>query len=145
MPTLWTIGYERLMPPALVAELTAAGVQRVIDVRYRPQSRRPGMSKTRLAHLLAEHDIAYEHRRELGTPPEIRVLYRSGATRRATAEFAAHLERNVSGPLDDLAAELPYAPPTALLCLEADPDHCHRSVVAAELQARRRRLKVVHL
>ena len=35
-------------PPQLVAELAAAGVERVIDVRFRPQSRRPGMSKTRL-------------------------------------------------------------------------------------------------
>src|SRR6266545_2165581 len=58
---LWTIGYERLLPEALVAELRAAGVRRVIDVRFRPQSRRPGMSKTRLGALLAEHGIAYEH------------------------------------------------------------------------------------
>ena len=46
--TLWTIGYERLAPDALVAELKAAGVERVLDVRIRPQSRRPGMSKTKL-------------------------------------------------------------------------------------------------
>ena len=32
MLTLWTIGYERLLPPALVAELQAAGVERVIDI-----------------------------------------------------------------------------------------------------------------
>jgi uncharacterized protein (DUF488 family) len=55
---LWTIGYERLLPEMLIAELRAAGVRRVIDVRFRPQSRRPGMSKTRLAALLAEHGIA---------------------------------------------------------------------------------------
>ena len=48
MATIWTIGYERLLPEQLAAELHAAGVERVIDVRYRPQSRRPGMSKTRL-------------------------------------------------------------------------------------------------
>ncbi|MGI8622451.1 MAG: DUF488 family protein, partial [Solirubrobacteraceae bacterium] len=48
MPTLWTIGYEKLLPPEPLAELEAAGVQRLIDVRRRPQSRRPGMSKTRL-------------------------------------------------------------------------------------------------
>ena len=63
MPTVWTIGYERLLPPQLVAELAAARVERVLDVRFRPQSRRPGMSKTRLGHLLEAHGIAYEHRR----------------------------------------------------------------------------------
>jgi len=46
MPTLWTIGSERLLPEALVAELRAAGIER-LHVRSRPQSRRAGMSKTR--------------------------------------------------------------------------------------------------
>ena len=36
MSTIWTIGYEKLLPPELVAELSAAGVERVIDVRFRP-------------------------------------------------------------------------------------------------------------
>jgi uncharacterized protein (DUF488 family) len=78
VPTVWTIGYERLLPLELVAELEAAGVQRVIDVRYRPQSRRPGMSKTRLGELLGDHRIAYEHRRALGTPPDLRWLFHAG-------------------------------------------------------------------
>src|SRR5215208_8202122 len=77
MPTLWTIGYERLLPPELVAELEAAGVKRLIDVRYRPQSRRPGMSKTRLGELLADHGIAYAHRKSLGTPPDIRWYFKN--------------------------------------------------------------------
>jgi len=145
MPALWTIGYERLMPLALVNELGQAGIERVIDVRYRPQSRRPGMSKTRLAHLLAEHGMAYEHRRDLGTPPEIRPLYRTGATRRAAVAFQTHLEATAGPALDRLAGELPTAPRTALLCLEADPDHCHRRVVADALRARRHDLAIVHL
>ena len=85
MPRLWTIGYEKLLPGALVAELEAAGVRRVLDVRFRPQSRRPGMSKTRLGALLAEHGIAYEHRRALGTPPDLRALYRAGRVAEAAA------------------------------------------------------------
>src|SRR5918999_3279447 len=85
MPTVWTIGYERLLPPQLVAELEAAGVERVIDVRFRPQSRRPGMSKTRLGELLASRGIAYEHRRALGTPADIRWLYKAGRLREAAA------------------------------------------------------------
>ena len=78
MSTIWTIGYEQLLPPELVAELEAAGVQRVIDVRFRPQSRRPGMSKTRLGQLLGDHGIAYENRRALGTPADIRFLFHAG-------------------------------------------------------------------
>src|ERR671938_1595792 len=105
-PTVWTIGYEKLLPPALVAELQAAGVRRVIDVRFRPQSRRPGMSKTRLGALLAEHGIAYEHRRELGTPPDIRWLFRAGRVGEAAPAFRAHAEAHAAEALDALAAQL---------------------------------------
>jgi uncharacterized protein (DUF488 family) len=145
--TLWTIGYERLSPDALVAELEAAGVRRVLDVRVRPQSRRPGMSKTKLGALLAEHGIAYESRRTLGTPPEIKPLYKRGAVQQAATAFRAHLEATATAELDALAAELmaPGTPPTALLCLEAEPSHCHRRVVAEQLRERTARLRVVDL
>jgi len=146
MATVWTIGYERLPPGALVAELEAAGVRRLIDVRFRPQSRRPGMSKTRLGELLALHGIAYEHRRSLGTPPDIRPLYRTGATRRAATAFLAHVEREAADELDALADELADgAPRTALLCLEAEPEHCHRRVLTEALVRRRPELLVVDL
>src|SRR6478609_6260719 len=110
MPRLWTIGYEKLLPGALVAELRAAGVRRVLDVRYRPQSRRPGMSKTRLGALLGEHGITYEARRGLGTPPDLRFLYRSGRIAEAAAGFRRHLDAAAGDELDVLAAELPDAP-----------------------------------
>jgi uncharacterized protein (DUF488 family) len=145
MPTLWTIGYERLLPPELVAELEAARVQRVIDVRYRPQSRRPGMSKTRLSDLLADHGIAYEHRRSLGTPPDLRWLFHHNRVAEGRAGFREHIERAAPAELDALAAELPRAPRTALLCLEADPAGCHRRVIAEALGARNAGLQIVDL
>ena len=136
MPTLLTIGYERLLPGALVAELQAAGARRVIDVRYRPQSRRAGMSKTKLGALLAEHGIAYEHRRALGTPPDIRWLYKNRQEAEGHRRFLAHVREHARDELDALAAELADGPRTALLCLEEDPAVCHRSVIADELRAR---------
>lgn len=147
MPTLWTIGYEALQPGPLRAELAAAGVERVLDVRFRPQSRRPGMSKIRLGAFLGEDGITYEHRRALGTPPDLRVLYRAGRIAEASAAFRAHVEAEAAEELDALAGELalPDAPRTALLCLEADPAECHRSVVAARLRARLPDLAVVDL
>lgn len=147
MPTLFTIGYERLPPEALVAELSAAGVARVLDVRERAQSRRPGMSKTKLAASLAAAGIAYEHRRSLGTPPEIRVFYKRSAVREGARRFQQHVEGAAAGELDALADELcdPGAPPTALLCLEAEPSACHRRVLAEALRRRRPALTVVDL
>ena len=145
MPTLWTIGYERLLPLELVTELSAAAVRRVLNVRFRPQSRRPGMSKTRLGELLGEHGIAYEHRKTLGTPPDIRWYFKHGRSAEGAARFRPHVESAAADELDALAAELGFAPPTALLCLEADPAVCHRRVVAEALVARRADLVVVDL
>jgi uncharacterized protein (DUF488 family) len=145
MPRVWTIGYERLLPPELVAELEAAGVERVIDVRFRPQSRRPGMSKTRLGALLGDHGIAYEHRRALGTPADLRWLFHAGRVAEARAAFLAHVEDTAGGDLDALAGELARGPRTALLCLEADPAGCHRRVLTEALQARVPSLAVTDL
>ncbi len=128
-----------------MAELEAAGVERVLDIRFRPQSRRPGMSKTRLGELLGEHGIRYEHRRALGTPADLRFLYRSGRVGEAADAFRAHVRASAGAELDALAAELDAGPRTALLCLEADPAVCHRSVLAAELRLRRPELEVIDL
>ncbi|MGX6446984.1 DUF488 domain-containing protein [Patulibacter sp. S7RM1-6] len=147
MPTLWTIGYERLLPEELAAALEDAGVQRLIDVRFRPQSRRAGMSKTKLGLLLADHRIVYEHRRELGTPPDIRVDYHQGRTAAAHDRFEQYVEEEHGAALDALAAELddPATPHTALLCLEHDATVCHRRVIAERVGDRLPGLRVVDL
>ncbi len=145
MPTLWTIGYERLLPEQLAAELRAARIERVIDVRYRPQSRRPGMSKTRLGELLASHGIVYEHRRALGTPADLRHDFHAGRLEPARAAYRAHVERESAAALAELVDELDGGPRTALLCLEEDPARCHRRVLTELLGERRGDLAVVDL
>jgi uncharacterized protein (DUF488 family) len=145
-PTIWTVGYERLLPPELIAELEAAGVRRLIDVRFRPQSRRAGMSKTRLGDALGEHGIAYEHRRELGTPADIRWFYKHNQVAEGAAQFTTYIEAASSETLDTLAAEITGGgPPTVLLCLEADPADCHRRIVTERLKVRIPGLRVIDL
>lgn len=145
MAVVFTIGYEKLLPAELLGELQHARVERLIDVRFRPQSRRPGMSKTRLGELLAEHGIAYEHRRALGTPPDIRALFHAGRIGEARAAYREHVEATAAEELDSLAAELSDGPRTALLCLEAEPSECHRRVVTEALRERAPGLEVVDL
>jgi uncharacterized protein (DUF488 family) len=101
------------------------------------------MSKTRLGQLLGDHGIAYEHRRALGTPPDLRWLFRAGRVAEGAAAYREHVERAAAEALAALAAELDAAPPTALLCLEADPAACHRRVIAEALRERRPDLTVV--
>jgi uncharacterized protein (DUF488 family) len=143
LPRIWTIGYERLLPAELVAELQAARIERLIDVGYRPQSRRPGMSKTRLAELLTDYGTAYEHRKALGTPPDIRWLYKHGRAAEGAPQFREHVEKTAAHELDDLAADLDRR--TALMCLEADPAVCHRRTLTEALKARRADLEVIDL
>jgi uncharacterized protein (DUF488 family) len=52
MPSLFTIGYEGKTQDEMLAELEAARVELVIDVRAVAASRRPGFSKTALAEGL---------------------------------------------------------------------------------------------
>jgi len=103
------------------------------------------MSKTRLGELLRDHGIVYEHRKELGTPPDIRWYFKHGRSAEGASLFRAHVESAAGDALDALAGELEFAPPTALLCLEADPAVCHRRVVAEALAARRPDLVVVDI
>ncbi len=126
---IFTIGYEGATQPDLIAALAAAGVERLIDVRAVPLSRRPGFSKNVLANGLREAGIDYVGLKALGTPPEGREAARK--------HDHATLERVYDGQLElpeamaqaammlDLAAEKP----SALLCFERDPGGCHRTLL----------------
>jgi uncharacterized protein (DUF488 family) len=133
---LWTIGYEKAPWTEFLAVLRAAGVARVLDVRDRPLSRRPGYSKRQLAAGLAEAGIGYVHLRALGTPPEGREANR----RRQWDRFWCVVEERLGtteAALDlGRAAALAAEAPSCLLCYEADPCTCHRLRVAQILNAR---------
>lgn len=128
---IFTIGYEGATMADFLATLTAAGVERVIDVRALPLSRRPGFSKSTLAASLAEVGIGYVHLKALGTPKPGRDAAKRGD--RATLEtvYAGQLElpeaQAQAAQMLDLAAEQP----SALLCFERDPAICHRSLLLA--------------
>jgi uncharacterized protein (DUF488 family) len=145
LPTIFTVGYEKRSVDDLVSLLRAREVDRVVDVRLTPFSRRPGFSKTRLSAALADAGIDYEHAAGLGNPPEIRELYLCGNTQAGHRAFREHLDNGASAALSRLATTSAQAK-VALLCLERDPQRCHRQVVAAALveQTGGRRL-VVHL
>ena len=103
------------------------------------------MSKTRLGERLGDAHIAYEHRRELGTPADLRWLFHAGRVQEAAAAYREHVDREAPEAIAELAAELADGPRTALLCLEADPAGCHRRVICHALGERVAELAVVDL
>jgi uncharacterized protein (DUF488 family) len=134
MTTLATIGYENTTVPRFLETLREAGVDLLVDVRAIAGSRRPGFAKTKLAENVGTIGIEYLHLRGLGTPAEGRAAARAGRYDELRAIFMEHLETSeAQDQLEQLAGLVRSGRRVCLLCLEADPAHCHRSMVAEAL------------
>jgi len=134
MSPLATIGYERATQTEVIGRLQAAGVEVVVDVRAVAASRRAGFSKTVLAASLAEAGIGYVHLRELGTPKPGRDAARHGRTAEMHAIFEAHLAEPAAQLELAQAIGIAGDRKAALLCYEADPAQCHRTIVAQRIR-----------
>ncbi len=139
MTTLATIGYEGRAQHDVLTLLTDAGVQLLVDVRIRAQSRKPGFSKSTLAAGLADVGIGYEHLRALGTPVDIRDRFRAGAVEEGRERYREYLrgDPHAAAELERLASMIASRGDgdIAILCFEHDPRHCHRMVICEELAA----------
>lgn len=144
-PTLYTIGYEQhKTPDSLVMALKSAGIERLLDVRELPISRRRGFAKTALREALESAGINYEHERALGNPKPYRDLYRSGRQPEGERGYLAHIRNGSSWAVDQLAETLGDQK-TCLLCFERDHRECHRSLIVRELHERGANVFVRHL
>jgi uncharacterized protein (DUF488 family) len=139
---LFTIGYEGTTVGEFLSALQSAGVERIIDVRAIPNSRRPGFSKTPLRIALAEVGIDYVHLRALGTPADGRAAARAGRHEDLERIYAGQLELPEAVAEGAQMAGLAEEKPSALLCYERDPAECHRSLL---LSAVTPDAEVVHL
>jgi uncharacterized protein (DUF488 family) len=142
MMRIFTIGYECATVPEFIAALQKAGVERVIDVRALPLSRRPGFSKSPLRAALEEVDIEYVHLKALGTPAEGRTAARAGRHEDLKRIYAGQLELPETIAQSAQMLELAREKPSALLCMEREPQHCHRTLL---LDAVAPEAEVVHL
>ncbi|WP_434741393.1 DUF488 domain-containing protein [Micromonospora sp. SH-82] len=132
------VGYEGRSIGEFVTGLVSLGVNRLVDVRLMPLSRKRGFSKSAISQALNERGIRYEHLRELGNPKENRPGFAGTPAELESARqaYADLLDRPESiAALDELASaaqdEL-----VALLCFEADESRCHRHVVMRALKDR---------
>ena len=126
---IFTIGYEGTTVPEFIAALNRAGVERVIDVRALPLSRRPGFSKSSLRAALAESGIDYVHLKALGTPADGRAAARAGRHSELELIYAGQLELPEAMMQGAQMLELAREKASALLCMEREPAHCHRTLL----------------
>jgi len=139
---IFTIGYEATTMGDFLAALQGAGVERVIDVRALPLSRRPGFSKNVLAASLKEVGIDYVHLKHLGTPKPGRDAAKRGDVATLRAVYDAQLGLPEAHAEAARMRALAEEKPSALLCFEREPGHCHRTLL---LQAEGEGAEVVDL
>ena len=134
---IFTIGYEKAKPDAVMAELKRAKVKLLVDTRAVAASRKPGFSKRQLAAGLDEQGIGYLHLQKLGTPDEGRQAARAGKLDTLWRIYAKHLKTaGAIEAMDELVSIVKSGQPVCLLCYERDKDCCHRSRIAEIVHAR---------
>jgi uncharacterized protein (DUF488 family) len=129
---IYTAGYEGRSVDEFLNLLMKSGICRLIDVRYNPISRRYGFHKSTLKRLCNSLEIDYQHLPNLGIP---------GAARANLNSLDSYLDifkEYQCGLLDrreDLqnVISLLQSQPSALVCMEANPQYCHRNVLAQHL------------
>jgi uncharacterized protein (DUF488 family) len=128
-----TIGYEGATVDAFLRALEQARVELVLDIRAVAASRKKGFSKNQLAAHLADAGIAYRHLRGLGTPKRGRDAAHTGDLDTFESVFLSHMEEPEAQ--FDLAEAIALAKERqiCLLCLERDPNRCHRLIVAERM------------
>jgi len=135
---IYTIGHSTHPLEEFVGILKAYGVEEIADIRTIPRSRHnPQYSKDSLSEKLAEHGIGYVWLKELGglrhtTKASINTAWRNASFRgyadyMQTPEFSMAIEGLV---------RLGKEKCTAIMCAEAVPWRCHRSLIGDALLAR---------
>lgn len=124
------IGYEGRTVEELVDVLRGAEVEVVVDVRLNPVSRKPGLSKRRLAARLQEDGIEYRHEPDLGNPKDNRDGFHSARPEAARQRFRERL-RSTGAEAVGRVVLLAADRRVALLCFEHDRHRCHRDLVLA--------------
>ena len=137
-PLIYTIGHSTHPLDEFITMLTNHGVQHLLDVRTVPRSRRnPQFNRETLPDSLEQAHIRYTHMAGLGGLRHTRkdsintawhnLSFRGYADYMQTPEFAENVDQIV---------ELAQTERCAIMCAEAVPWRCHRSLIADALLVR---------
>lgn len=137
-PRVMTIGHSTRTIEEFIGLLQANSVSRIVDVRTVPRSRHnPQFNKDSLPDSLAKAGLSYVHLPGLGglrhaSPDSINMAWRNTSFRgyadyMQTPEFEESLEELIVLANHDRLA---------LMCAEAVPWRCHRSLIGDALLAR---------
>jgi len=135
---IFTIGHSTRPIDRFIELLEANTVRQVLDIRTIPKSRHnPQFDSTALEASLRAAHIQYVHLKDLGglrraRPDSVNFGWRNPSFR----GFADYMQTPAFEGALSQAIELAKEHPTALMCAEAVPWRCHRSLVADALIVR---------
>jgi uncharacterized protein (DUF488 family) len=147
MASIATIGVYGFDHDSFLDTLAAAKIDLLLDVRQRRGvrgSEYAWANARRLQAALSEAGIGYTHLKELAPTTELRQLQyredeRLGEGKRSRTTLAPEYAHGYTEQILDRASLEPVVrwigtSSAALLCVERDPEACHRSLIAARLQ-----------
>ena len=137
-PVIYTVGHSTRTIEELVEILRAHGVERLVDVRTIPRSRHnPQFSRQVLSKALHNRHLGYRHMKALGGLRHARSDSINTGWRNASFRgFADYMQTSSFETALDRLVQLADEKPTAIMCAEAVPWRCHRSLIADALTAR---------
>ncbi len=143
---IYTIGFTQTTAERFFARLAHVRVERLLDVRLNNTSQLAGFAKAQDLPYFARELVGavYEHEPLLAPTQDILDAYkkRKGDWAAYEREFHALMKsRRIHEALSPAAFERR----TALLCSEAEPEHCHRRLVVEFLAQRWPDVEIAHL
>jgi uncharacterized protein (DUF488 family) len=137
-PTIYTIGHSTRTLDDLIATLKSHRVQSIADVRKYPGSRRlPWFNASSLAESLPPAGLAYHPFPALGGRRKPSINSPNGGWRNASFRGYADYMQTVEFRIAlEALMEQARDVPTAIMCAEAVPWRCHRSLIADALLVR---------
>ena len=143
---IYTIGFTEKTAEEFFGLLRAAGIKRLIDVRRNNTSQLAGFAKREdLRYFLRELcDAEYVHEPRLAPSEEILDGYKKKTLtwEEYEKQFLALLREQA---VEEVLDQALFDQPTVLLCSEAQPDRCHRRLLAEYLQEKWEDITVTHL
>jgi uncharacterized protein (DUF488 family) len=135
---VFTVGHSTLAIERFVALLKTYGIRRLADVRTVPRSRRnPQFNADALASALRTENIDYVPLPSLGGLRHARKDSRNTGWRNESFRgYADYMQTPAFVEGLDALIGLSREAPTAIMCAEAVPWRCHRSLVADALEVR---------
>jgi uncharacterized protein (DUF488 family) len=135
---IFTLGHSTLPIERFMAVLQTYGIERLVDIRTIPRSRHnPQFNDTALAESLTAQRLEYMHVRALGGLRRARKD--SPNTGWRNGSFRGYADYMQTGEFQDALEALIHISRqkrVAIMCAEAVPWRCHRSLVADALSVR---------